>query len=186
MSWSAPDARPSRPSQPYGTVLPAPPSRWRRDALTGFFVAAVSVLLGAPAGLLWSTLAPHARVDISREGASFADGVSEVFVAADGWFLGVAVVVGIASGVLAWLFARAAGPVTVVALAVGGLLAALVAAEVGQRLGQDVLLQAAAGGVSGRYVANVAVQAEQVLLGWPIAALATFLALVISRVDEIR
>ena len=39
---------------------------------------------------------------------------------------------------------------------------------------------------SGRYTANVALQATQVVLVWPIAALATYVALVLSRVDEIR
>lgn len=177
---------PPRYGAPYGTVLPARVSTWRHDALTGFFVAAVTVLLGAPAGLLWSALAPHAGVDISSAGATFSGGVTaETFVAADAWFLAVGVALGLVTGVLAWVFARGSGPVTVVALTVGGLLAALVASKVGMRIGQDALREAAAGGVSGRYVANVAVQAQTVLLGWPIAALAAFLTLVVSRADEI-
>ena len=157
---------------------------WRSDVVTGAFVAGVSVLLGAPAGLLWSALAPHAPIAISARGATFADGAPEVLVAGDGWLLGVALVLGLLSGFLTWLVARGSGPYAVIGLAVGGALAAYVAAKVGRRIGQDELRAAAAAGVPGTYVANVAVQAMQVVLVWPIAALASFLSLVAARPDE--
>ena len=158
---------------------------WRSDVVTGAFVAGVSVLLGAPAGLLWSALAPHAHIAISASGATFADGATEVFVAGDGWFLGVALVLGLLSGFVTWLVARGSGPYAVIGLAVGGALAAYVAAKVGRRIGQDELRAAAAAGVPGTYVANVAVQAMQVVLVWPIAALASFLSLVAARPDAL-
>lgn len=158
---------------------------WRSDVVTGVFVAAVSVLLGAPVGLLWSALAPHAHIAISASGATFADGATEVFVAGDGWFLGVALVVGLVSGFVTWLVARGSGPYAVIGLALGGALAAYVAAKVGRRIGQDELRAAAAAGVPGTYVANVALQATQVVLVWPIAALAAFLTLVVARPDEL-
>jgi hypothetical protein len=108
-----------------------------------------------------------------------------VFVAGDGWFLGVAVVVGLLSGVVTWLVARGSGPYAVIGLAVGGAVAAYVAAKVGRRIGQDELRAAAAAGNPGTYVANVALQATQVVLVWPIAALASFLTLVVARPDEL-
>jgi hypothetical protein len=157
----------------------------RHDVLTGAFVAAVTVLLGAPAGLLWSAVAPHAHIAISASGATFADGATEVFVAGDGWFLGVAVVLGLLTGLVTWVVARGSGPYAVIGMAVGGLLAAYVAAKVGRRIGQDELRAAAAAGIPGTYVANVALQATQVVLVWPIAALATFLTLVAARPDEL-
>ena len=157
----------------------------RRDLVTGAFVAAVTVLLGAPAGLLWSAVAPHARIAISASGATFADGATEVFVAGDGWFLGVVLVLGLLSGLVTWVVARGSGPYAVLGLAVGGALAAYVAAKVGRRIGQDELRAAAAAGIPGTYVANVALQATQVVLVWPIAALAAFLTLVAARPDEL-
>ena len=184
MSWPAPDARPAvEPRTPYG-VTAAPRNRVA-DLAAGYFTLAGSVLLGAPMGLLWSELAPHARVVISAGGATIADGATEVFVAADGWFLAVCVAIGVLTGFLAWLVARRSGPFVVVALAIGGLLGAWIASEVGMRPGQDELRAAAAAGIQGEYVANVALQATQVLLAWPVAALGTFLALVASRADEI-
>ncbi|MBE3076347.1 MAG: hypothetical protein IMZ75_15665, partial [Actinobacteria bacterium] len=100
-------------------------------------------------------------------GATFADGATEVFVAGDGWFLGVALAVGLPSGALTWLVARGSGPYAVLGLAVGGALAAYVAAKVGRRIGQAELRAAAAAGIPGTYVANVPLQATQVVLAWP-------------------
>ena len=158
---------------------------WRVDLITAAYVLGVTVLLGAPVGILWSALAPHARIAISASGATFADGATEVFVAGDGWFLGVCAVAGIVTGFLAWLGGRRSGPYVVVALAIGGLLAAYVGAKVGRRIGQDELRAAASAGTPGTYVANVALQAKQTILVWPIAALAMFVTLVASRADEI-
>ena len=157
----------------------------REDLLTALFTMAVCVLIGAPAGLIWSALAPHARVVIDADGARIANGVSEVFVAADGWFLGVALVAGLVTGFLTWLVARGSGPFVVAALAIGGSLGGLVAAEVGMRPGQDALQQVAQAGRAGEYLANVALQAQPAVLIWPVAAMAVFLTLVLSRVDEI-
>lgn len=185
MSWSAPDAR------PYATAATpsyaeAAPSRWREDLVRAGFVAAVSVLLGAPMGLLWSALAPHAHVQIDAAGANVVDGATEVFIASDGWFLGVTLVAGLVVGVLAWLAARRSAPFVVVALAVGGLAASYVASKVGVRLGQDALTAVVRNGTKGSYTANVALQMKQAILVWPIAALAGFVVPLLAKVDEIR
>jgi uncharacterized membrane protein YeaQ/YmgE (transglycosylase-associated protein family) len=156
------------------------------DLASAFFTAAVSVLLAAPVGLLWSALAPHARVQITAAGSYFTGGESEVFVAADGWFVGVTLLAGLLLGVLSWLAARGSGPYVVLGLAVGGLAAGWVAAKVGARPHHDALLRAAATGAQGSYVANVALQAWQVVVAWPVAALGAFLALVAARPDELR
>ena len=52
---------------------------WREDGVVAAFTLALCALLGAPVGLLWSALAPHADVVISAataeaaSTASFAD-----------------------------------------------------------------------------------------------------------------
>jgi len=184
VSWSAPDAR------PYATPAVPPyavprPSHWRADLVRTGFVAAVSVLLGAPVGLLWSALAPHAHVQIDAAGANVVDGATEVFIASDGWFLGLTLVAGLVVGVLAWLAARHSAPFVVVGLAVGGLAAAYVASKVGVRLGQDALTTVVQNGTKGRYTANVALQMKQAILVWPIAAMAGFVVPLLARVDQI-
>lgn len=157
----------------------------REDGVAGLLTAAVCCLLGAPAGLLWSALAPHAHVTITSNGASIVEGASELFIAADAFYLGVTVVVGLLLGGLCWLVARGSGPFVVLGLTVGGLLGAYVAARVGMRPGQDTLRAAEIVGRHGRYAANVALQAKLAVLGWPIAALAAFSTLVLSRPDSV-
>jgi hypothetical protein len=186
VTWSPPDQR----RQPGRTVLPAAaepaPSHLRLDALTGLFTAAVVVLLGAPVGLLWSAVAPHSHAIVEARGAYLTDAQTEVFIAGDGWFLGLTILAGVLSGVLAWLVGRSAGPFAVVGLAVGGLLAAYVASKVGVRIGQDALETAVRAGRPGTYTSNIALQTKAVLVGWPLGAVAAFAALVASRVDEIH
>ena len=160
-------------------------SRWREDGIVSLFTLGLCVLLGAPAGLVWTALAPHAAVVINANGANFADGVTEDFIGADVWFAAVVVVFGIVTGVLAWWQARGAGPFVVLALAAGGLLAALVASHVGTLPGKAALQAAASAGRAGDYTANVALQARLLLLLWPTAALAAFLALVLSKPDDV-
>ena len=169
---------------PFGTGVTVA-SRWREDVLTGLMSAAVVVLLGAPVGLLWSALAPHARVVVTGGEGYIADAQTEVFIAGDGWFIGITLVVGLCTGALGWLAARRSGPFVVVGLAVGGLVAAYVASRVGLRVGQAELLAVVQSGRDGNYVGNVALQATAAIVVWPLGAMAAFTALVASRVDEL-
>lgn len=159
-------------------------SDWRADLQVALFVLGLTVALGGPAGLLWSAIAPHADVVIGEGRVLFADGVTEDFIAADAFFGGVCVALGIVIGALAWRFARAAGPFVVVALALGGVVAAFLAAEVGMLTGQQELQAAVDASRAGTYQANVALKADLALLLWPTAALATFLTLLMSRPDQ--
>lgn len=169
------------------TATSSEPTRLRNSAVAAVMTAAVVVLLGAPAGLLWSALAPHAHVLAAPPApASVTDGATEVFIAGDGWFVGITLVLGIGTGVLAWLVARNFAPLVLVGLVAGGLLASYVASRVGVRVGQDALKAFLASGRPGTVVANVALQAKASLVMWPLGAVAAFAALVVSRVDELR
>jgi hypothetical protein len=183
VTWTAPDPQRAAGS----TVLPrSASSRRLEDALTGLFAAAVVVLLGAPLGLLWSTVAPHSHAVVEAGGAYISDATTEVFIAGDGWFLGLTILAGVVCGALAWLVARASGPFVVVGLAVGGLIAAYVASQVGVRIGQDALRAAVQSGRPGTYTSNIALQTKAALVGWPLGAMAAFTVLVGSRVDEVE
>ena len=185
MSWSAPDTRRSPGLPTASAVLPPAEERWRQDLIASSLTAAFTVLLGAPIGLLWSGLAPHAHVAIDAAGANVVDGATEVFIGGDGWFLAVTLIAGIVCGTLAWLLARRSAPYVVVALVGGGLLAAYVASKVGVRIGQDELKAALASGAKGNYTANVALQMKEAIVVWPLGALVSFVVLVLSRVEEI-
>ena len=146
----------------------------------------VTVLLGAPVGLLWSAVAPHAHVTVAAGDAYISDAATEVFIAGDGWFIGLTLLAGLVCGVLGWLAARGSGPFVVVGLAVGGVVASYVASRVGVRVGQDALRAAVRGGVQGTYVGNIALRATAAVVVWPLGAVAAFAALVASRVDELE
>lgn len=137
-------------------------------------------------GLIWSAVAPHSHVAVQAGGAFIADAETEVFIAGDGWFIGLTLLIGVVTGVLAWLVARHSGPFVVVGLAAGGLLAAYVASRVGVRVGQDALEAAVHSGRQGSYVSNIALQAKSAIVAWPLGAVVAFAVLVASRADEIE
>jgi hypothetical protein len=158
---------------------------WREDLATLGLTAGVTVLLGAPLGLIWSAVAPHAHVQIEAGDAYISDATTEVFIAGDGWFIGLTLLAGVLCGVLAWLAARRSGPFVVVGLAAGSLAAAYVASRVGVRIGQDTLRDLVRSGKQGTYVGNIALQAKAALVVWPLGAVTAFATLVAARVDEL-
>ncbi|WP_425413374.1 DUF2567 domain-containing protein [Micromonospora pallida] len=104
-------------------------------------VAGVLVLLtvlGVPLGLLWAALAPGTPVIKTADGAVYAEAQPEQPIAADGWFslLGLGFGVLVALGL--WtLLRRHRGPLELLAGALGSLGAALVAWQLGRRIGLD-------------------------------------------------
>lgn len=156
----------------------------------------VSVLLGAPAGLLWSAVAPRIRVTFGANGPQ-ADGLesTKAFIGADGTYLLVMLGMGVLCGVLAWLFARRSGPWTVVGLTVGGLIAALVAARVGVLPGSQDTLVALQQGRTGHPPVDLYLgalkgrmphlRAAWAAVAWPVGALVAFLVAASIKPDEL-
>lgn len=157
-----------------------------------------SVLLGAPAGLLWSHVAPRLRVTFGADGPSAADlEGTKAFIGADGTYLLVVLGVGVLCGVLAWAFARRSGPWTVLALTVGGLLGALVAARVGVVPGSHDAVEALRQGRMGHppidlYLGRLEpkakvphLRATWAGLAWPVGALSAFLVGALGRPEEL-
>ena len=180
------------PAGPWQEYAPQPgsrtaPARWRKDVPRALAVVVTSVLLGAPAGLLWSAVAPRLRVTVTDQGIDAPDlEGSKAFIGADGSYLLVMLGVGVLCGVLAWLFARKAGPWTVLGLAVGGYLAALVAARVGLQPESQRAIQALSPGSSFRgtvdfylgarsHGGDLHLRAPMAAVGWPVGALLAFL-----------
>ena len=149
MSPDTPDPyRPvGRPDEPDRTVpaaegapIPAEPAtRVDRPRRTPVAVAATVLgltVLGAPLGLLWAAVAPDTPVLKTAEGAVYAQPQPEQPIAADGWFS----LLGLGFGALAalglWvLLRRRRGPAGLVAVALGSFGAALVAWQLGRRIG---------------------------------------------------
>ncbi|MGX4653079.1 DUF2567 domain-containing protein [Micromonospora sp. SCSIO 07396] len=128
LPWPPPSGWPAQPGEPRPRHTPA--------------VAAGLVLgltaLGVPLGLLWAALAPDTPVLKTAEGAVYAQPQPEQPIAADGWFSLLGLGFGVLAAIAVWmLLRRRRGPVNLVALTVGALGTALVAWQVGRRVGLD-------------------------------------------------
>lgn len=131
-----------------------------REPLVALFVAAGVSALGAPLGLLWSAVTPKVDVVMTDHGPALADSEPEQYVAGDGWFVFLTVAAGAVLAVLVWLLVRRyRGPLMLVALAVGSVASAVIAAWLGHRIGlaqYQRLLQHAAVGQHFKRPVNVA------------------------------
>lgn len=127
------------PWPPPSAALPQPPDQQSRHTPA---VAVTLVLgltaLGAPLGLLWAALAPDTPVLKTAEGAIYAQPQPEQPIAADGWFSLLGLGFGVLAAIAVWtLLRRRRGPVGLVATTVGALGTALVAWQLGRRIGLD-------------------------------------------------
>ncbi len=184
-SWSSPDTRLRSVSglalgAPYERVEAAPPPV-SEDVKVGLLTLVVTVLLGAPLGLLWAALAPHVDVVVVGQEVNLAETYGDGFIAADGYFLAATLLAGIVGGLVAWRFGSAYGPVVVFALAAGGLVAAYVAMAVGEQVGLEALREAVRAGGQGRFELNVELKSSSALVGWPLGSLLAFLAASLAR-----
>jgi hypothetical protein len=124
----------------------APPSRagaqWRgwpeirADLRASAWLLLALASAGLPTGVLWWLLAPRADYRITADGPVVLGQPSEeLLVADDAVFVLVVAGVGLVCGGLAWWLRRRRGVAMVLALAVGCLLTAVVAWQVGELLG---------------------------------------------------
>ncbi|MEW2591662.1 DUF2567 domain-containing protein [Micromonospora aurantiaca] len=111
-------------------------TRSRRPLLTALGVVALLTALGAPLGLLWAWAAPATPVRQTPAGTVYATTQPEQPIAADGWFSLLTLGFGVLAAIALWvLLRRRRGPAGLVAVTLGGLGAAVVAWQVGRRIG---------------------------------------------------
>ncbi|QLQ37007.1 DUF2567 domain-containing protein [Micromonospora robiginosa] len=107
-----------------------------RAVVVALGVTALLTALGVPLGLLWAWLAPGTPVRQTPDGAVYAVPQPEQPIAADGWFSLLALGFGVLSAIALWvLLRRRRGPAGLLAVTLGGLGAAVVAWQVGRRIG---------------------------------------------------
>lgn len=173
--WTTPDPRRAPTGAPaFGSpyVLPADDApTLRADAFAAVLTAAITVLVGAPVGLLWAALAPRPAAVVVGEEAQLAMPGSNDFIAGDGFFLLAVTLAGVVGGLLAWRLAREHGPAVVAGLAVGGVAAAYVAMVVGEQVTLEEVRQAVQNGQQGLLEVNLRLLAKESLVGWPVGAL---------------
>ncbi|WP_406042678.1 DUF2567 domain-containing protein [Micromonospora sp. NBC_00898] len=134
--WAGPGAE-HRPVTIAGPAVTARPARGVRRAVgLTVGVAFLLTVLGAPLGLLWTAVAPDIPVVKTAEGAIYATPQPEQPIAADGWFSVLGLGFGVLAAIALWfLLRRRRGPVGLLAGTLGGLGAAVVAWQVGRRIG---------------------------------------------------
>jgi hypothetical protein len=121
---------------------PAPSAYWggwpevRADLRSSVRLVLVLAVAGVVAGLLWWWLAPRADFRITGSGPVVIGNPPEELLVADDAVLALLLVgLGLVAGVAAWFLRRHRGVATVLALAVGASLMAVVAWRLGEVLG---------------------------------------------------
>lgn len=169
------DAGEAVPVGPTEKEGPGMKSEARQAAVILVAVAAAGVLLG----LLWLWLAPRVPLIADSQAVYLKDSEGEQAIGVDGTFTLLALGFGVLSAAVVFLLRRRGGAPLVVALAVGGVLAGVIAWRLGVWLGptQDVVAHAKQVGQGVSFDAPLELKAKGALLAWPVAAMAVHLGL---------
>jgi hypothetical protein len=146
----------------------------------------LGLLLGPIIGVLWLWIAPT-PVAINTDGAIYLkDQDTKAFIAADGWFLVIGLVVGaICGGLLYWRFGG--GLAALLGLTLGAFGGALIAWKVGEALGPEPLAATVSGVPDGGTLdMPIGIRAKGVLVGWPLGGVVAFLSLTLGLEKEPR
>nr|WP_233512390.1 DUF2567 domain-containing protein [Micromonospora deserti] len=134
-----------------GHPAAVPELPWRRAARLAAGAGLALTMLGAPLGLLWAELAPNTPVVKAPGGAIYGQPQPEQPIAADGWFSLLGLTFGVLAAVALWfLLRRLRGPVGLLAAVLGAFGAALVAWQVGRRVGLSAYQRLLASAPDGR------------------------------------
>ncbi|MEU4843575.1 ABC transporter permease [Streptomyces gilvosporeus] len=147
----------------------------REAALIALVVALCGLLLGA----LWNWLAPHTPLISDTKAVYLKNTEGEEAIAADGTFILLSLALGVLTAAAVFLLRRRGGVPLVVALALGGLLGALLGWRMGMWLGPtvDVAAHAKQVGPGVTFDGPLLLGMKGALLAWPVAATLTHLVL---------
>ncbi|MFJ5677368.1 ABC transporter permease [Streptomyces sp. NPDC093097] len=168
------------PDEPHGAGAdPGDGPELARELREGALIALVVAVSGVLLGLLWAWLAPRVPLIADTHNVYLKNTEGEEAIGADGTFFLLGLGFGLVSAAAVFLFRRRGGVPLVVALAVGGLLGAVLAWLTGMWLGPtpDVVAHARQVGPGVVFDGPLRLQAKGALLVWPAAAMATLIAL---------
>ncbi|MCG7527133.1 ABC transporter permease [Streptomyces sp. OfavH-34-F] len=155
------------------------PAEVRQELRRAGVVAAAVTVSGVLLGLLWLWLAP--RVPLVSDGSAvfLHNSEGEESIGADGTFALLGLAFGAVSAGLAFWYERRGGIWLTGGLALGSVLGALVAWQVGTRLGptDDVVAHAREAGKGVVFDAPLELHAKGMLLAWALAAMVVHLLL---------
>lgn len=152
---------------------------------TAVRLVGVLLLAGVAVGVAWWQLAPPVLRNRVEGGISTpAEQVGRIFIG-EGVLAALVLAAGVVSGLATHRLQRRAGPDVAVALAVGGLLASVLAWRVGTWLGPDDATAFAAA-VGERVAAPLTLRATAILVLWPVASLAVSFVLAFASDPDRR
>jgi hypothetical protein len=126
----------SQQTEPDPVRLPGPPAPVRPVIIASVVIAAAVAASGVPYGLLWALLAPDVPLQVVDGGAVYREPQPEQPLAADGWFVIMAVPFGILAALGVWFAVRQVrGLPALGALTAGTVGAAMVAWWLGRHVG---------------------------------------------------
>ena len=166
---------PSVPEPEEGeTTRPLPTLRSARSA-TGTLLAtlAATAVLGIPAGYIWALLAPRALAQVvSRGAADVVNAETTAFIVADAWFVLIAAIGGLLTGVAGYLLVvRGRGVPATVGLILGGVGAAALMLWIGDNYGHAQFQHRLQTSPTGTYLhASLSLGAKGALAFWPMFA----------------
>jgi LPXTG-motif cell wall-anchored protein len=156
----------------------------RTDLRSTAGLVAGLALAGVPAGLLWWALAPRADFRITDTGpVPVGDVSSELLVADDAVFALVLAGIGLLAGGVAWLLRRRRGVATVLGLALGACVTAVVAWQVGELLGAGPS-ETQLADVGARVTTALRLNSPAALAVAPFTALLAYVAAVLYTPDD--
>jgi hypothetical protein len=142
----------------------------------GVAATLVIAVLGIPAGLLWTAVAPRTTYVIAGGQAILGDPESQTLIAADGWFAVLTAAAGVLCGVVAYVLAGRLREIGLLAaLGVGGTAAGLIAWWVGSLIGRSSFqhqIRTAHDGTTAKSALDL--HAAGVVIAWPLIAVVVF------------
>lgn len=142
----------------------------------GVAATLVIAVLGVPAGLLWTTVAPRTTFVIAGGKALLGDPESQTLIAADGWFAVLTASAGVLCAVVAYILAGRLREIGLIAaLGVGGAAAGLIAWWVGSMIGRSSFHHQVRTARDGTTVKGALdLHAAGVVIAWPLIAIVVF------------
>jgi hypothetical protein len=127
------------------------------------------------AGLGWSWVSPRAPYQVTPQGPVLADPSTQALISADGWYAVITGGLGLACAAAAWFMGRRYQIAVLLALGIGGVLAAFLTFWVGSTFTLGVVTVEAAAAPGVKIVpGSLVLTAKGVAVAWPLVAVAFF------------
>ena len=161
-------------SSPGDHASPREPLRITRTTVTVVLATlAATAVLGIPAGYIWALVAPRALARVVSHGAAdVVNAETTAFIVADAWFVLIAALGGLLTGILGYLYlVRRRGAPAAVGLILGGLGATTLMWWIGDNYGHASFKHALLTKPTGTYLhASLSLGSKSALVFWPLFA----------------